>query len=122
MSDLTPERLDLIRSSCRRSVATSDKYPLITMDAAEFAALLDAAAERAALAAAVERVPEAVSDDRLHRDYGPLTPVLDTDGHLVPEMAKLAKAWAEGYVLGSQDAAANHCSEWRPNPYRQATA
>ncbi len=66
--------------------------------------------------------PEAVSDGWLHRYYGPLTPVLDADGHLVPEMAKLAKAWAEGYVLGSQDAAANHCSEWRPNPYRQATA
>ena len=65
--------------------------------------------------------PEAVSDDWLRRYYGPLTPVLDADGHLVPEMAKLAKAWAEGYVLGSQDAATNHCSEWRPNPYRQAT-
>lgn len=56
MPDLTPERLDLIRSSCRRSVATSDKYPLITMDAADVLALLDAAAERDALAAAVERV------------------------------------------------------------------
>lgn len=66
--------------------------------------------------------PEAVSDDWLRRYYGPLTPVLDADGHLVPEMAKLAKAWAEGYVLGSQDAAENHCSEWRPNPYRQASA
>lgn len=56
MTDLTPERLDLIRSSCRRSVATSDKYPLITMDTADVLALLDAAAERDALAAAVERV------------------------------------------------------------------
>ena len=44
MPDLTPERLDLIRSSCRRSVATSDKYPLITMDAADVLALLDAVA------------------------------------------------------------------------------
>ena len=35
-------------------------------------------------------VPEAVSDDWLRRYYGPLTPVLDADGHLVPEMAKLA--------------------------------
>ena len=34
--------------------------------------------------------PEAVSDDWLRRYYGPLTPVLDADGHLVPEMAKLA--------------------------------
>ena len=56
MTDLTPERLDLIRSSCRRSVATSDKYPLITMDAADVLALLDAVGERDALAAAVERV------------------------------------------------------------------
>ena len=56
MSDLTPERLDLIRSSCRRSVATSDKYPLITMDAADVLALLAAVDERDALATAVERV------------------------------------------------------------------
>ena len=56
MSDLTPERLDLIRSSCRHSVATSDKYPLITMGAADVLALLDAAAERDALAAKLNAV------------------------------------------------------------------
>ena len=61
MTDLTPERLDLIRSSCRRSVATSDKYPLITMDAADVLALLDAAAERDELAAKVDRV-DALAD------------------------------------------------------------
>ena len=54
MSDLTPERLDLIRSSCRRSVATSDKYPLITMDAADVLALLAAVDERDALAAKLD--------------------------------------------------------------------
>ena len=56
MTDLTPERLDLIRSSCRRSVATSDKYPLITMDAADVLALLAAVAERDALAAKLDAV------------------------------------------------------------------
>ena len=56
MRDLTPERLYLIRSSCRRSVATSDKYPLITMDADDVLALLDAAAERDALAAKLDAV------------------------------------------------------------------
>lgn len=66
MSDLTPERLDLIRSSCRYSVATSDKYPLITMGAADVLALLDAAAERDRLAEAVERVRA------LHAPYYPL--------------------------------------------------
>ena len=54
MTDLTPERLDLIRSSCRRSVATSDKYPLITMDAADVLALLAAVDERDALAAKLD--------------------------------------------------------------------
>ena len=58
MSDLAyhiaTERLDLIRSSCRRSVATSDKYPLITMDAADVLALLAAVAERDALAAKLD--------------------------------------------------------------------
>ena len=58
MTDLTPERLDLIRSSCRRTVAISDKYPLITMDAADVLALLDAAAERDALAAKLDAVRE----------------------------------------------------------------
>ena len=58
MTDLTPERLDLIRSSCRRSVATSDKYPLITMDAADVLALLAAVDERDALAAKLDEVRE----------------------------------------------------------------
>ena len=34
--------------------------------------------------------PEAVSDDWLHRYYGPLTPVLDADGHPVPELLATA--------------------------------
>ena len=67
MPDLTPERLDLIRSSCRRSVATSDKYPLITMDAADVLALLDAATERDALAAKLDADGQPV----VHSDVEP---------------------------------------------------
>ena len=67
--------------------------------------------------------PEAVSDDWLRRYYGPLTPVLDADGHLVPEL--LAQAWDEGWDEGWLDhiARVEVGSELTdtPNPYRQAT-
>ena len=67
--------------------------------------------------------PEAVSDDWLRRYYGPLTPVLDADGHLVPEL--LAKAWAEGRDLGLRQADYEYGVSIRmpdlSNPYRQAT-
>ena len=67
--------------------------------------------------------PEAVSDDWLRRYYGPLTPVLDADGHPVSEL--LAKAWDEGWDVG-WDEHANFASHGElgstRNPYRQATA
>ena len=66
--------------------------------------------------------PEAVSDDWLRRYYGPLTPVLDADGHPVPEL--LADVWDEGFDAGDRTARAVN-DEWPKrarNPYRQATA
>ena len=65
--------------------------------------------------------PEAVSDDWLRRYYGPLTPVLDADGHLVPEL--LAQAWDEGWDVG-WDEHVNFASHGElgstRNPYRKA--
>ena len=74
--------------------------------------------------------PEAVSDDWLRRYYGPLTPVRDADGHLVPDAdghlvpELLAQAWDEGWDEGWLDhiARVEVGSELTdtPNPYRKA--